>query len=719
MNWVIDFAELATMARVALGVVIAMGILPMVVLPRPAGARNWLDSYVARLVRWVAIVIVLTHILAGIGIYTAVAVIAVIGSIAWFARYRGQLGGFIGILNLIFPPESGSRAPERDKKPKTPRAVRVKLFLMATPILGVLIASYYLRVKNALGLRSLSPPDAYVHMAWADSFRDNQLWPDGVYPQGLAAIVSFIDFVTPFTELVDVVKFVGPLVGTFLVFAIFYAVLRLSRNAGAALFAAGLLGLFGANPEWREPWERLSGLLPQEFGLAIAFIAVVFAVLAVTEKGGGQLLRLASDGGIALGGNVTNLACAAFVAAMCHPLAGGWLGLLVAAAAVPAALVSRRFSHLVGAGVASLVGAGVGFAVVPMAQLFGVPAYLGYGAGDAFADLGGSDGDDNRADLEVWFGELEWLAHNWLSLAAAVFVAVGLGAAVFFILRPATRQYGAQLLGLTATGGVAVALYDLSGFAYSMEPFYAVRLANLLGPTLALAFGAGLGGLGWIVIRRASYPSIAMLLVAGILALGAFGTQFPADAIERFYIRENIEWEEMTRETLELKSEFDRGTYTVVGMSSQKQVLGDHGFFIEQWVFARDVQDIPHAEILPVPTPETLVFAEVEPYPIIEVSDPGPTSEYYFNLEKRARLQAAIVQWAEERRREDPNTTLYYEGEHIRVYRISRNPAVLIDRDSTAFTDYTYRPDELFNDGPASPKDVLDSFPEFVAESDG
>lgn len=706
-----SLSDIAAFLRVVVGVGIVFVVLPLVVLPRPAGTRNMLDAWVANVTRWLAILIVVVHLLGGMRAYSRVSLLVSVLAIAWFVRYRKQFGGMGGLMQRMY---TRKNLPATPKTPPVSIAQRLQILLLTTPVFAVLIVSFFLRARGAFGSYALSPPDAYIHMAWAGSFANGSVWADGVYPQGMAAVIAAVHTFTPFTDILDVARFMGPMAGTSVVIGIYYAVVRLTRNPGAALFAAALIGLFGALPQWRVPWERYVGLLPQEFGVTMAFFGVVFAVLAVTERGGGKMLRLGIGGGIATNGNILSLAAAGFVAAMVHPLSAAWFGVIVGVAAIAATLISFRFAQLIGAGVATVVGVGIGIAVVPVAELLGVPPYLGYGTGAAFSDLAGLDAGldsvNQTEDLLRRFGSLGWLSHNWLSRTAMIAVALSMVGVAALAVRKETRTQAAQLLGLAAVGAFATFLYDLTPLAYNVRSFYLVRLSNLIGQTLPLAFGAALGGLAVLITRRVSFARIAALSGVGLVALGAFAYQLdaPTQAMGAEFEREQIEYDEMTRATIRLKREFERGTYTLVGPTSQHQVLAEHGWTVEQWVFARDIEDLPNDELLPIPTPDTIVFVELDPLPIREISPNSASSEYYFDQDKRGRIQTVIYEWAELRRRENPDTTIYFDGEHIRAYRISRNTAVRIDTDVEMFIDYGWRPGALFNEGPTSPRAIQD-----------
>lgn len=710
-------ADVLALLRVLLSFGVAFVVLPAIVLPRPGGARSRLDVVAINLVRWIAVVIVVSHVLAAAKVYGIVSLSASFLAIGWYTRYRKQWGGFAGLLHMLWPSGAipGQEVPLNPDgtpvgKAKAPGRVRRLLALLglSLPVLGVVGVSFWLRLEPALSHVTLSPPDAYVHMAWADAFQKNVLWPDGVYPLGLAAFVSLIDVFSPFTDIVHVARFTGPIVGMLLVFSIYYAVVRLTRNPGAALLAAGTIGLFGARPEWREPWHRLIGLVPQELGVALAVFALAFAVLAVTERGGGERVKVTRVGSISLGGHTLSVFAAAFAAAMTHLVPGAFLVLLVSVGAWMAALAMPRggLSRAVGVSVAAGSGVVAGFAVVPLAQLLGWEAYLGYGAGEAAADLGvSSDLASAQRELVRWFGDLEALGHNPLSTIAGISVLLGIAAAVTLFLLRRDRTLTAQLLGLTAAAGLLVALFDLTPLAYRVDAFYLVRLANLIGALLALAFGVGLGWLGALLGRVRVLGGVAAMLVLGIVALAGFGWRFPAVAdVEE---REQLVYEQSARVLLDLKSSEDAGAYTVVGTPAEEQFLAGHGFFIAAWVFARDIGGVGADEVIPIPTATTYIFAEKVPFPVRPIDPIGPSEEYYFDPVKRARIMAILTGWARSYDSAHSAIEIHYEDDEIVVFALRRNPAISIDDDAEEFTDYRWRPGELFTEGPTSPEELL------------
>lgn len=701
-------ADLYRLFWVVLAFVLAFGVLPWFVLPRPPSARSRLDVVAINLVRWTAIVIALSHVLAAAKVYSAFSLGVSFLVIAWYGRYRKVVGGYGGLLHVIWrhdrrDPElapDGTVKPPEKQGPDRRRLVA--LLALVVPVAAVVGVSFWLRLEPALSYLSLSPPDAYVHMSWAQGFQDNVLWPDGVYPLGLASIISLVDVLSPMVDLVHVARFMGPLVGLQLVLAIYYAVVRLTRNPGAGLLAAGTIGLFGTRPEWREPWHRLIGLVPQEYGVSLAILGMTFAILAVTERGGGAALRISKVGAIARGGHGLTVTLAAFAVAMVHPVPGAFILALVGVGAWSAALASGKggIARAFGVSVGAFAGVVVGFGVVPLAQLLGFPPYLDYGAGEAATDV--ASGSTTQDLLEA-FGDLAVLGHNPLSTIAAGSVALGVLAVLTLFLLRRDRTLTAQLLGLTAATGLLVALYDLNPFAAYVDAFYLVRLANLVGAMLALAFGVGLAWLGAVLARERALGGVTVMVVLGAVALAAFGWRFPAVAGDDGS-REQLVYEQSVEVLLDIKDEYERGTYTVVGTPAERQVLSGDGFFIALWVFARDIGAVPEGDVIPIPTPTTFVFVEKEIYPVKEAeSVTGPTEEYYFIRETRARIMEVVREWAESYESAHTELDVHYEDDEIVVYVLRRNPAIAVDEDAPEFKDYTWRPGELFTGERAAP----------------
>lgn len=698
-------ADTVAFLQVAAAFLLAYVVTPYLILPRPRGARTALDVVAVNLLRWTAITIVVSHILAAVGVYSTVTVLMLCGVAAWYARFgRRPSEG----------PDDVEAVDDADARPALePDGARWRTaahgVLIAGPGLGVVAAAYWLRVRDVVGTYTLSPPDVYFHMTWAASFARNDLWPDGVYPQGMPAFVALIDVFAPFTHMIDVARFTGPLITVLIVFALYYAVSRLTRSPGAALLAAGAFALFSAAPEWRIPWHRQIGLLSQEFAVAMAILALTFVILAVTERPGGRYLRLGPPPGLIVGSHALTAALGGVAVAMSHPIPAVIFGLAATVGVIASTIVlPDRWRWGAGVLVAAGIGTFAGLSVQLIAQAVGLESFAGHGLRDLLVATSDESRDviigQTRLDEEAYW----WLRHSWLSIVGGVAAAVGVAGALLTLRMTRRRRYGAQLLALAAVGGLVFVAWDLRPLAPVLTTMYIQRTGHVLGQMIGLGLGAGLGAVLAVAIRRRSILADGIGLVAGIAALGLLATQYapPTQIVAENFGRETIEYEEMAAATQELRRANDPRSYTVVGITNQLQALNRDGFFIELWVFVRDVTDLPHDEPIPVPSEDTFLFVEMDPFPVGELPPVGAAEEYYFEREKRGRIMATAYRWVEERRRTDDEVQIVFDGDHVRVYRLRGDPELAAADGDVPFTDYTWQPGALFNVGPTSPREV-------------
>lgn len=737
-----------------ISVLVAFGVgfvlLPWLILPRPSGARTVLDHITINFIRWMAAVIIGTHILVVLRLYETLMIAAVLLIAFWYfkmrpngwnrekarttwnhftlrmiavgdAAERGEVRMRRGSIRRqsnvrVYEEEERVEAHEGDaatlgaseyaETPEQQNASRSRLrrgsrvmglLLLVVPIVAILVASLWLRIESTYSELALSPPDAYIHMTWAKALTTNVIYPDGLYPMGMPAVLAWTSKFAFQADMLDITRFVGPIVGTLIVYGIFYTALRLTGNPGAAIFAAGIFGLLGTRPEWHEPWYRQIGALPQELALAIGTIALPFGVLAVLHRDKSHLITIG---------------CAAVAMGLTHPIPLPFFIVMCTAGAFVAALLTGGFKWAIGTGVVASLAGAFAFIYIPLGRLAGVQVY---GPINNFNPLGSGGEEDTGAAVV-----LEKLGFNPIARLAIVCVIIGAIAGVILLISRATRARGVTLLSLCAISAIILALYDVRWIG--LDRFYAVRSAQIVGPLLALAFAAGLGALTLLITRKMFLVGTAIAVVAGFVALAAFSSAYPARARTKV----NIEYESMARITDQISNDYERFTYTIVGTPQQRQqILGD-GWFIEAWVFARDAsvrsardpgyqmnarQGIPRGsrdigDILAIPTQDIFIFVEKEVYPVEKLDPAGPTEEYYFDPEKRGRIFARVYRWSELYMRYHTDMSVYHEDDELKVYRISRTPDVDAAEDTPEFKDYTWKPGELFNEGPTSIEEV-------------
>jgi hypothetical protein len=695
----------------------AFVIIPYFVLPRPKGARSILDVLTINLVRWMGLVIVGVHLMALFGIFELAAVLflCAIGfyyskakPAGWTLHHMKEWAWtrLLGILDLIDRTELKYRIgrivapviprlrlvppPPEDVPPRSRWRI-ASLAIVPVLVLGV---SFWLRARYAMGHLSLSPPDTYHYMAWSKELLNNNLYVDGIYPLGIPSVLAFTSKMNGFASMLDVTRFMGPLIGSMIVYGIFYVVYRLSDNFGAATFAAGAFGLLGTRPEWHEPWFRQTGALPQELGLAIALMALPSAVMCVVDRERNHLWTIAA-------------ACAAI--GLTHPVPLPLFVLLAVVGAFATALLVGGFKEAGQVSGIAIASSLASMSYLPLGKLAGLELFEPIRNLTPLAD---PPGDVAVVPLSVGAPGFHGLAR--FAIPALVLGIIG---AVLLLVAHDGRRRAGKLVGLCAIAAVIVFLYDVTDL--KLDPYYADRLAQVVGPSLAIVLGLGFAAVTLMVPRQRLSSAIA-LLAAGILGLGLLGRTYPASA----GTHETVAYESTIEVTEAIAHEYERYTYTVVGTPQQRQVVLGDGWFIESWVFARDAslraaQDPGYqmparkgdpqgtedtGTLLGIPTQDVFVFVEKVPFEGPRLAADGPTEEYYFDPVKRGRIMARIYLWAETYMRYHTDMSVFFEDEEIKVYRITRTPDLAGASDSPEFRDYTWLPGKLFNFGPTKPQ---------------
>ncbi|MHB1711489.1 MAG: hypothetical protein ACYCV7_08810 [Acidimicrobiales bacterium] len=706
---------LTTVATLA-AFVFAFVFLPWLVLPRPKSAKNRLDAVVINFIRWTAIVVTGVQLLAVGRLYemTTIVVGCLVG--IWITKLRprgwrlaaaGEIlhqgalhvaravdrrerrsvtsrGGVTSADGIAAPGDESDPAPwehrsARHRRVPWPRRVAhlVPAALLAVPVLVVLGIAAFLRFQLPLKHQALSPGDAYVHMTWALQLDLNQLFPNGIYPMGLASVLSFVGKFSIGVPMPDVVRVMGPLIGTLIVLGIFYTVLRLSRSTGAALFAAATFGLFGTRAEWHEPWTRQTGALPQELSLALALLTLGIVGLAVVSRDRDHLWTIFA-GALAMG--------------MTHPLPLVLFGLLTLVLALVVGVATGHARFAVRTVIVAAAGSVAGNLYMPLALAAGVPFYAGVTNINPLASH-----QAHFSSLTAQYGKAVGL--NLMSEWAIIAAAIGFIGGVLMTLRKSMRTRGATLMGLSAVSGVILAAYD--PLWLGLNNFYATRAANIAGPQIALAFGAGLGALS-LLFRRINLRTAAITLAAGLVMIDVFSHFFPP--VPRTFTP--IEYDSVAANTQRIIGAYTPLTYTIVGTPEQQQRSTSHAYFVDLWVFARDIRlaDAENAAYqIPIPTNNIFITVEKHPFPVHLLPQNSPTAEYYQNPVKRGRMMAIVYQWCQTYLRYHTNMTIYYNGPNVRIYQIRQVADIGAAKHSPQFKNYTWHPGVLFNSGPTAP----------------
>lgn len=715
--------------RVVVGFLVMFWILPRLVLAAPAEAATTLDRGATNFVRWLALALALGHALVAVRLFhlLPIGLLCAYG----YLRKRGAtsrpttrtegLGvlqsAWLRIADLGFLLEQRGRhvlagAPDRTRRRLGApirwlrRPGRLALALLALPPLLVLGWSLWTRMDIAARFATLGAPQSYVFLTWTKSILAQSIYPDGVYPAGQPLFLALLGKAAPGIDTYEVVRFAGPLQGALLVGGLYYAVLRLSRNVGAAMVAATAFGVFGTTYLWHEPWIYQTGVRPPELGLAVLLFAVPALVLAVTEGGRGHLVTVAAAG---------------LATALIHPVPAGLLVVLSLAGGLGAVVAARApAERVVRATLTAFGGVLLGHVPPLIGVLLGIPVHRGLD--NPYASVSASGSVTER--LVGAFGTSE-VGHSPVTYAVAAGLAVLLVVA-FVIGRRGRPRLAGQLGGLAGIGGAVVALYDVRWLELGANRL--ATLGNLTGVMLALALGAAAAAVFMalesvpVVTRAPLMPRLVAFLVLGGLTAVAVTAPLPDGA----RTREPSEYEATASITREVMRSNEAFGYTVIGTPQQAQAVAGAGSFIQLWVFARDVTlrdardpgfvvpDVSSllftrdlGETLPIPTQNIYLFVEKEPFPVAEQPPVGPAEEYYYDQEKRGRIMALVYAWAEYYRHYHTDMDVYYEDDEIIVYRVQRRPNALVAASSPQFKDYSWQPGVLFERGPSDPDEVV------------
>lgn len=704
------------------------GIVPRVIFPLERVPGSGLDRVMAGIVAMAAFNTAVMYLLGSVGLLET-APIVVSWAVCWYVlkgRHRegGRVAGLVerGFAYADRRERAGSaaarspsrRGPAAEPASWLPSGIRTSWqrtwaeqptggeLVLRIAVVGILLAAAALRFSRAWSHVELVPQDSYLALSWTTFIGQGRLLADGIYPQGTYLCMSLVDRLYP-GDVYSAVRFLGPLLNVFGLVALYWAVSRVSRNRAAGLLALAVFGLFAGHPDLLVTWPRQIGAMTNEFAIAFGLVSIVYAARHLTTR---------DDVDLALAGGALFMAVTSNTLVL--PLIGiGYLAVLVAA------VLTGAIAPLVRIVVVSVVAALAANYYMLLGFLQGNSFVMSFrlyqpGSEATFNDVG--TGELQAGDL---------LANNELYLVAFLGAVVGV---VIGIAGWRRHRLGHGLLVLSLTTAVALLANDLIGPELGL--LFRTRMQWMAGALIPVGMGVGVGAvIAAVAGAREQEPVISLVgsapkvtrgtprsavAFAGLLVVFvALAMMWPRqDAIAREAAPSG--YPQATDVSLDIIREEERLEFTLVGVSEQYQEALSAGFFVEAWVFARDItmsdaQD-PAFE-LPIPTDRVYLFVEKETFPGPESPPVGPTEEYYRDLDKRERLMQRMLRWAELYRESHGDMSVLYDDPELRVYRIDRNVDVTRANRSRLFKDYRWEPNRLFNTDAAITEDRITSNP--------
>lgn len=520
---------------------------------------------------------------------------------------------------------------------------------------AIIIWSGIIRLRYALHHAAFSLSDTYEHLAWVKYFGMNQVYQDGIYPQGYHTLISAMHKLT-YIDPYWMIRFLGGIGTTILVVAVYHYTLRLTKDHGASLIALAIYGLV-SDQRFPSMLMRQQAALPQEFALIFALPALYFLSLYLQGHRRSHLLLFVEAVAITL---------------LVHPYSTLYL-LIWAAIQVVVSWCSRQASwrEIARLALYGLPATVIGVAPYAIGLLLGKQWF-----GAAFQFVRDSIGQTGAELSGSWWSRL--VAHNlYLDLLLPCAALAALAA----LLRR-TEQRAAQLA--TAISAVVMLLLYRSADLGLPQLSEVSRTGVFLAPLLAVTCSLGVFALarllfGWFRQGKRIVPWVTKTAaaVACVLVVSYGMPALPA--------AEPVEYDAAAANYLQIKTDLPVMDWTIVGPSEQYQQAVGIGWHYDLLRFIQDfsLTDAGDPDFdLPIPTHHIFVFLEkhslldgtltsqVDANQPLEPEGPDPYQQYYRSPSQRALLEAKLLRWMERYRQAHAGVSVYYEDEQLLIYQI-------------------------------------------------
>ncbi len=153
-----------------------------------------------------------------------------------------------------------------------------KNMVTSISIIFILMFAIYIRVYNVLYLASPSYGNRYTTIKWIKDIRGNEMFNDGIYPQGLHIFWATIQEFTRI-DVLYMAKYTGPLIQILIILGIYFVISRLTRNlvsgiVGMIIYA--MLGGYIDSDFWKWQVEADSGTFAHIFMLPVLYFLILY-----------------------------------------------------------------------------------------------------------------------------------------------------------------------------------------------------------------------------------------------------------------------------------------------------------------------------------------------------------------------------------------------------------------------------------------------------------
>lgn len=714
---------------VLFGAFVVFGVVPRIIFPLSEIKGTALDRTMAGIVLMAAYSCAVMYIFGSIKLLETPAIIAS-WAVCWYVL-KGRRREGRPLISLIERGFAYSDRKEReqmvgrvssaDDRPRSGESKVMRRFhgwygpiiedlptpgelVLRAAVLVTLLISAVLRFARSWDHVELVPQDSYLALSWTTFIGKGRLLADGIYPQGTYLCMSLIDRIAP-GDVYSSVRFLGPLFNVFELVVFYFVVSRVSRSRAAGLLALAVFGLFAGHPDLLVVWPRQIGAMTNEFAIAFGLLSIMYAAKYLTERTNMQLALAAGALFVAVTSNTLVLPLIVI-----GYLAVGVVGLVTGAIAPLLRLAALSAIAALAANYYMLLGFLQGNSFVMSFRLYQPGSNASFSDGPTFVR-----------------GSGDLLRYNDLYLMG--FIGACIGVAIGFV---AWRRHrlGHGLAVLSLAVAVLMLLNDLVG--PNLGLLFRTRMDWMVGGLIPVGMGLGLGAIFAVIVgspaaepivslvdrnrttpARSTLPrsvvAIAGLVVVALVVVILLPRE---DAIAREAAPSG--YPAATDVSLDIIRNERALEFTMVGVSEQYQEVLSAGFFVEAWVFARDITMTdardPEFEV-PIPTNRVYIFVEKETFQGPESPPVGPTEEYYRDTTKRGRIMQRMLTWCEKYRDVHADMTIIHDDPELRVYEIDRKVDVGRMERSTLFKDYRWEPGKLFEDDSSITEDRIESNP--------
>ncbi len=510
-----------------------------------------------------------------------------------------------------------------------PRGVEAGWLLLGVAVLTV---SAWLRLRDAFAHPATTQADHFLHLDWLrELLADEQLWPDGFYPQGSTALMGVLQRFTALDETL-LVRLMPGMAACALVVTVGWAARRMTGSSAATVTAVALYGIGAFGELLPFPWPLSEDVLAVEVALVALLPALVLANEAAAGRPGARRSAF--------------LAVAA--AGLVHPVMGALA--LAGVAIVSVAYWVRPYvrSRTPAQVLAVALGGGMVAAIPPgLALVAGEPPPERI-VDDGFIAPRGFP----VPPMDVPLGALPALA--LASLLLLVAPPWGRGATA-----------GPRALALVCLAALALVVPSRLGLPEVVDPAQAGRAASLVGALVAgLLVQRLASGVSWVLARAGRWtPAPRRGAVAGLAATALLVGGVAAAGARDVRAGRRLQPDAVVAALYAIKRDFPDRTWTVVEEPATIVQVATRGFYFPAETFPdayppRRWRFDPRRPELALPTRHVFIF----------VRGGAPVAGA-----PRAGTAARLRAWVGEYRRLHRDMTVYRRAPGLTVFHIERS----------------------------------------------